>query len=280
MRTDWQRIQNILTAAENVAVGWEAKSRIQDIQIHSGYAEPAYDSELVATGNWNNVTKWDRNTNTSIIVDSTISRVAALLEKMGFNLEWSDEWATCSDCCKLVRTSPDSYGWQPSYTINDGKITCKNCLNPETHLLNLEGNERAANQIESINPEDYGYIKLDDYEHGWYPGQNASPKLIAAALREQNVSRFIFNVDSVGQFDQHFSVWVHESEIHLLDEADFFSHNTNGEDNVIALKNQLSEAALQISSLNGNGIKYAKLSVDGSIDTRLVSTEDFVNGNY
>lgn len=228
MRTDWQRIQNILMAAENVAVGWEAKSRIQDIQIHSGYAEPAYDSELVATGNWNNVTKWDRNTNTRVIVDSTISRVAALLEKMGFNLEWSDEWTTCSDCCKLVRTSPNSYGWQPSYTINDGEIICKNCVDPETHLSNLEGNERAANQIESINPEDYGYVKLDDYEHGWHPGQNASPKLIAAALREQNVSRFIFNMDSVGQFDQHFSVWVHESEIHLLDEADFFSHNTNG----------------------------------------------------
>jgi hypothetical protein len=280
MRNDWDRIQNILTAAENVAVGWEAKSRIQDIQIHSGYAEPSYTGELVATGNWNSITKWDRNTNTSVVVDDTIHRVATLLEKMGFTLEWSDEWTTCSDCGLLVRTQADSYSWQPSFTNQDGDIICLNCLDPADHLSNLEGNEKSANQITTINPADYDYIKVDDYEHGWYPGQNASPKLIASALRNRNIERFVFNMDSVGQFDQHFSVWVHESEYDLLNDESLTSQETDGPDNASKLKQQLADASVAMSNLTGTGIKYANVNLDGSVSAKMVSPENFVNGKF
>lgn len=205
MRTDWQRMGNVMKAAENSTTNFDAKYRILDMGFHTGYAEPGYEGKLIATGNWNDVKG-----------DTTISRLAKLLERMGFELEWSDEWTTCDECNLLVRTQPSGYEWQPSYVINDGGVVCHNCLDPAEHLTNLEGNEKKVNQIEDINPADYGYVKLEDYEHGWHPGQHDDPKRIAKWLREKGLSRFIFNMDSVGQFDQHFSAWVHESEYDLF----------------------------------------------------------------
>src|SRR5678816_1797897 len=44
--------------------------------------------------------------------DDTMKRLSDLAEKAGYAVEWSDEWSTCDDCGKAVRTSPDSYGWK------------------------------------------------------------------------------------------------------------------------------------------------------------------------
>jgi hypothetical protein len=48
------------------------------------------------------------------------SSVGDALERLGFECEWSDEWTICDDCQQAVRTSPDSYDYQPMYAyVND-----------------------------------------------------------------------------------------------------------------------------------------------------------------
>jgi hypothetical protein len=48
----------------------------------------------------------------------------------------------------------------------------------------------------------------------------ATPAQVAKELRAKGISRFLFNIDDVGQFDSHWSVYVHEDEKHLLEPSE------------------------------------------------------------
>lgn len=210
------RIKEIMDIIERSDV-----SHVQDIQLnYEGYSEPGYrtpESGIIATGNWNDVTKYVNGNR--ITISDYPSRIASLFEKLGVEIEWSDEWTTCGSCSKLVRTSADSYGWQPSYVMYDGELECAECIaeHPEDHLESLEGNTNSCNTISSIDPTDHGYVKFneDSYESGWY-GVNDDPKKIAEILRAKGISRFLFQLDENQQFCSRFSVYVHSSETHLL----------------------------------------------------------------
>ena len=140
-------------------------NRIDEIQLHvagladGAYAEPGYDGELAATGNWNEIDVYDRATNSRVTVSDLPRRVSNILEKLGFECEWSDEWTTCAHCQRLVRTSPDSYSWKRSYFSdeNEGPV-CQDCLleDPEEYLRNLEDNPDVAVTFD-VDPCDHGY---------------------------------------------------------------------------------------------------------------------------
>jgi len=134
------RANAILTAvqenADRVAKqtkNYSISNYLQGIELHyNGYAEPGYtDPEcgLIATGNWNEITEY-KDGQRSVISDLP-ARLGRLFEKMGIETEWSDEWASCSDCGKLVRTEPDSYSWKPSYTLGEGELLCHECKTEE-----------------------------------------------------------------------------------------------------------------------------------------------------
>ena len=134
----------LLAAAQNCATS-KGRDALEEVQIHTdGYAEPGYRGDVVATGNWNTISKWDEAAHKFVDIDDMPARLGHALEKIGVEIEWSDEWSTCDKCNKLVRTSANSYSWQPSFTFDDGGITCCGCLkeDPEAYLESLEGNER------------------------------------------------------------------------------------------------------------------------------------------
>lgn len=193
--------------------GYGVSNHLECIQFHyCGYAEPGYsDPEcgLIATGNWNDYRGTD-----------LASRLCSIFEKLGIEIEWSDEWSDCSGCGKLVRTSADSYSWQPSYTLGDGEINCHECIteNAEEHLASLEGNADTCNTIEDIDPADYGYVCFneDSYETGWHPGQNDDPHKVAKFFEAHDVSRYLFQLDENSQFYSRWSAYVHESEVDKL----------------------------------------------------------------
>jgi hypothetical protein len=168
-----------------------AQSEIDNMNYAEGYAEPGYTdpNKCVLFANWNYFPRG---------IDS-------ILENYGYAIEWSDEWSTCDGCNKAVRTSPDSYGWQPSYAIvNDCEILCADCLadNPTTAL-----------NMHAIAPAKWGYKMLQDsFENGLHPGQTDDPKRIYKLLTDAGHSRILFRIDSVGQFDMQFSVWEHTEE--------------------------------------------------------------------
>lgn len=66
--------------------------------------------------------------------------VDATLEKLGYELEWSDCVDVCEDCNRMVTTEPTDYCWQPYYQFieesraysdpyqSDSVLLCLDCL--------------------------------------------------------------------------------------------------------------------------------------------------------
>lgn len=214
-------ISRILEIASRVANA-QARSQVEDVRVYSEYAEPGYttpESGLICLGNWNRVSKFNATKHEYETVDDTMPRLGKILEKLGAELEWGDEWCDCSQCGRLVRTQGDSYGWQPSYYAFESELVCRECLLEdesltEQYLTELEGDARKAVTFK-IDLEKAGYRQLnaERYENGWYGGQDDDPKKIAASLEARGVTRYLFTLDNVRQFDLSFSCWVHESQI-------------------------------------------------------------------
>lgn len=131
-RRAWQLLEALQEQADQQAKldgNWIISNSLQGIELHyCGYAEPGYtDPEcgLIATGNWNEITSWFDGQRT--VISNIPKRLGDIFERMGIEIEWSDEWAACSDCQKLVRTQPDSYFWKPSFTLDDDELVCLEC---------------------------------------------------------------------------------------------------------------------------------------------------------
>lgn len=185
-----QRVENIIEAGRNSAKTNQGRSQIDSITICTeGYAEPGYDdpkSGIIAFGNWNNVTRYDGQE--FQVIDSVPGRIATLLEKLGVELDWSDEWCICDGCQKTVRTQANSYRWRPSYADDgSGTVLCHDCIkaDPSDYLQSLDGSSNRCITID-LDLEKAGYKLLaDDFENGLYGGQSDRPELIAEALRQQ-----------------------------------------------------------------------------------------------
>lgn len=125
------------------ATGEEYGDGMTVTDVCVGYAEPGYgtDSSVVVLGDWNprsvtGVTR-ARYDDESLPTareskDNRVTmpvRLAAALERIGADVEWSDEWTQCQGCRRAVRTSADLYGWNPGYAfLEDNGPTCADCL--------------------------------------------------------------------------------------------------------------------------------------------------------
>jgi hypothetical protein len=90
-----------------------AQSEIESMGYAQTYAEPGYTQPKrgVVWANWNVLPRG---------LDS-------ILERAGYAVEWADEWTTCSDCYRAIRTEPDGYDWKPGYVIERGDFLCLEC---------------------------------------------------------------------------------------------------------------------------------------------------------
>lgn len=282
MRDEYWRAETLIEAAQNSAKTREGKDRAGSVGLYSSYTEPRYTdpiSGVIALGNWNKITKWDEDAGHSVHLDDIMSRLGEALETWcGAELEWEDEWACCEDCGKLFRISPDSYSWQ-QYGVTENCCICGDCIaeNARDYLENLEDNDHNCATIQGIDPAEYEYTPiLTDLEHGFHLGQDADPKVIAESLRDMGIERFLFVLDSAGQFDLSFSTWIHDSE---MDKFNKDGVETNGPSVSAALERGLKVAALQSSKLPDvpNHVKYTKIT-GGKAEARLVGPQEFIDG--
>jgi len=250
--------------------------------IADEYAEPGYRKDgdrPILFGNWNNKSRWDKETNTSVVTDTRPSRLAKIIQHFGYTLEWEDEWATCSECGHAVRTSGDSYDWQKYfYNFGYGEIICGDCIksdeSPQRDMLeDLEGKSSSAmSNTFDIDLSNFDYQQYGEgFEHGLYGGQADDPKVIAKTLKSGGVTRFIFVIDSVGQFDCDFSLWIHDDEYeeacHLLRTG-----KTKGVDPAVVM-----EEGLRLAAKAGNtpGVYTGE---HAAVEVRTITPEQFVRG--
>jgi hypothetical protein len=279
--------ERIVEAGINSATTGEGRSRVECIEIClAGYAEPGYTdpkSGVIAFGNWNDVSHWVAAVRKFVQDDDAPCRVAKLLERVGVELEWSDEWTTCEHCGKAVRTKADSYSWKQYFAVINGGVQCGDCItaDPTKYLACLEGQPNSCLTI-TVDLEQAGYVLLESgYEQGFHGGQDADPRVIAKTLKDQGVERFLFDLDSVGQFDLSFSVWIHKDEISKLDEAAFASAPNDGPSVSEGLRRSLEDASAKMALLPDVPChpKVAKCDTStGTATVRLVMPDEFVAG--
>ena len=193
---------NLVEAADRLIRTYD-KNRETDICLYpDGYVEPGYPDGPVVIANWNEHPKLE-----------------AALDRLGIEMDWSDEYVECDNCYRLFRTSPDSHGWRMYGDIFDGYAVCAECMRKDIlGYLREYANEpeRAVTWADSSDLEELGCTNVfaDDVESvrvgwGFYgPLHSIAP---SAALRLQNESdptgEFVILEDSNGQFDMYWSMW-------------------------------------------------------------------------
>jgi hypothetical protein len=281
MSKNTQRIYRLLEAAQAVATG-RAASRLEEISFCSSYAEPGYQDPtagLIVFGNWNPVCGFD--VPREVQKRDVVVRLARALERAGAELEWSDEWTTCTCCGGALRTSPDCYSWVKSYwSLPDGcGDVCKECV--EKHELDnyiewLEGSPRHADTF-GIDFAAHGYFKAqDDFENGFHRGQDADPEVIAESLRAKGIERFLFAIDGKGQFDINFSLWIH-NDFKALWVGELDADETDGPSNSEALDRALR--SVPVVDCPPGHVVISNIDVSaGTVETKVVPHIEFVAG--
>lgn len=168
----------------------------------SDYAEPGYTlsegARGVAFGDWNGKNY----------------RLANILDRMGYEVEWLDEWTRCEHCDRAFRTQPDSYSWKMhgAYLEDSCEMICGDCLaeNPEWITDELMNDPRRALTMDiDLAAEGWHMIPGDAWRHGWY-GQEDNPEEVVLSHVPENHD-YIFVIDSVGQFELAFRLWIREA---------------------------------------------------------------------
>ena len=181
------------------------------IDVYNGCSESGYDDKVVIAANWN---------------PKDMKKIGDFIESYFDNkieTEWSDEWTGCSDCYKAVRTSPTGYGWEKSWLwVSECEIVCQECYEDSVDDI-IEQYKNDTNK--AVTSDFYKYLEQegficyspDEYcqrfETGWHVDQNDMPQDVARDI-ETNLPGYdyIFKIDSVGQFDIHWSVFLRKQE--------------------------------------------------------------------
>lgn len=184
--------------------------------IYSGYASGDHDAVVVA-GNWNA----PRDAPTEWAAEHP-SRVASVLESIGADVVWHDEYVGCSECYRAIRTTPNCYGDRPAFSWIDSEPVCAECIreNLAAYIDHYVNNAATAFTFPA-DLASLGFVQWEPsdphtYETGWHPGQDDSPADVLAGIRAHYVDagldeedvEVVFSIDATGQFDIRWSAYV------------------------------------------------------------------------
>lgn len=281
-----------------------------DLDWSPEYKEPGYSDppkgKRIYFSDWNDDSHWIESEKKFSHSPNLRFLMGNLLGKMGHELEWSDEWATCTGCCGAVRTKADSYGWQPSYVMGDGELLCLECFNSNKGAQECLIEEMMNNPDRAINMEDppdlskWHWVKLNQrFENGWHPGQADNPHKILALLEDE--FDVVFVIDEVGQFDINFDCWIRAKDFEQEDWKDYLEEEwLNKASDLLLDRRQIQDypgpaekmaaalrGAAKTVTIQGSAnptdhpIKFSQVDISGPepvVRTALISPQDFVEG--
>jgi hypothetical protein len=120
---------------------------------------------------------------------------------------FSDEYTSCGDCCACIRTSPDSYCWQPDFVVGDGWISCRDCVEnaPQSAIDEYKNTTRAIPDWIDLD----GWVQIEpSYQTGMHAGMTDDPSGESAKLEAAGIDWLITAQPS--QFYADWSIWVEE----------------------------------------------------------------------
>jgi hypothetical protein len=133
-------------------------------------------------------------------------------------VDWGfeDEYMTCGNCGKAIRTTPGYYGDKPGYVILNDEMICGNCIHDnyqEEYIEQCTNNEKNAINTRIVSEEELtelGWKKLSKkYESGLHEGQNDKPINVLNKLKKK--FDVLFTCET-SQFDITFWAWIKKVE--------------------------------------------------------------------
>ena len=133
-------------------------------------------------------------------------------------LEWgfSDEYTTCGNCGRSLRTEHSSYDDIPKFAILNDELLCHECIRDEfeeEYIESVTNNPKNALKLTIINESrltELGWKELEErYENGLHEGMNDDPKSIYNSLKTDWDVLFTF---MPSQFYISFWAWVKPKE--------------------------------------------------------------------
>src|SRR5690606_17355638 len=95
--------------------------------IYMDIADDHEENTYIIMDSWDDIAKFAKIVKQVLGIDE--DEEIYIDEVLGVEIVFSDEYNTCSDCHSVIRTSPDSYHWQPDFMMGDGFIACSKCFN-------------------------------------------------------------------------------------------------------------------------------------------------------
>lgn len=196
---------------------------VTDLAI--GYAEPGYGSNdsVIVFGNWN-PKRFARGDDAPLTkAESLPERLAEAIERAGGHTEWLDEWATCGNCYRAMRTQADSYGWTMfgAYSEHIGEYTCAYCMREDIERCLedwIDDPKRAVTWLSAHDLREQGWEQWEPgnpvyFESGWHPGQDDDPSAILETIKSRLPdASVLFHISHVQQFDIRFTAWIKLTE--------------------------------------------------------------------
>lgn len=192
------------------------------------------------------------------------------LWSLGDHYGFDDEWSLCYECGALVRTSPDSYGWQLDGELVDGEgYRCANCVREKPYeYIDAHVNQNKLLNKYLVDPLEVGWTELDaDFEHGLHHGQNDDPRAVIKVLNAENIDCLFTGQPS--QFYVEFTVWVRDADAEraqdILEDA-IAARKTKlpydpGDEFARALRGEKSEHVAVTSATLPGGGQYQNLAL-------------------
>jgi hypothetical protein len=198
---------------ENV---WDAYNKDQNLldNVYVNYGSDSRGDQYLLFEEWDGREKFVALAIKTLGLDSDTSDYE-LEQELEAEFVFTDEYNTCDDCYHVIRTSPDSYHWQPDFYVGDGFLVCGECFRKETDYQEDYLRDRINNPKNAINGllsedqlEELGFEKLQgNYESGWHNGQTDDPVTIFDQIKDE-FNEIVFLIDEVSQFYITFSVWA------------------------------------------------------------------------
>lgn len=143
------------------------------------------------------------------------NRLRDLMEKKNMQLRFDDEIIT-DDNGKVHELIPGYHGQVATYKVIDCTVWAQDEAqnNPDAYLDALLEQDalsaRSDRWLTDEQLEERGFIRFSyDAESGFHHGQTDTPDSVIERLKSDRptATDFIFQIDSVGQFDCHWHVW-------------------------------------------------------------------------
>lgn len=240
-------LSELFEVAVELAESFDNKDQVYKLEALTPVAEivePGYsleEGQMAVLGNFNSPDS------SSGGPQDVLGAISDMLDELKIEKLWDDEWASCAECGKYVRTTGDSYHWQPSFAVlHECEFVCAECLLAKEELLEdlIEECSFTPSMLArkdwkpgalnlhiapQIDFEKFGYKKISG-EHGYeigYRGCNNDPRDIISKFAG-SLDSFLFVISETEQFATYFDLFRKEEEVED-DDADFDDECTSTE---------------------------------------------------